>query len=73
VTRSRVLSSRLRERVIVTTKTGHAFAGVLFCIDKSALVLREAQAIGAGENQTDLPLDGEQIVLLDNVDYLQRL
>jgi hypothetical protein len=37
------------------------------------LVLREAQAIGAGENQADLPLDGEQIVLLDNVDYIQRL
>ena len=58
---------------MVTTKTGHAFAGVLFSIDKSALVLREAQAIGEGENRTDLPLDGEQIVLLANVDYIQRL
>lgn len=73
MSRSRVLSTRLRERVIVTTKTGLSFAGVLFSIDKAALVLREAHAIGAGENHTDLPLDGEQIVLLDNVDYIQRL
>jgi hypothetical protein len=72
VSRSRILTSRLRERVIVTTKAGQAFGGVLFLIDKGALVLREAQAIGAGENATDLPLDGELIVLLPDVAYIQR-
>ena len=72
MTRSRVLSSRLRERVIVTTKTGQTFAGVLFSHDAKALVLRETQAVGAGENRTDLPLDGELIVLLADVDFIQR-
>ena len=73
MSRSRVLSSRLRERVVVTTKTGQAFAGVLFSHDGKALVLREAQAVGAGEHHTDLPLDGELIVLLPDVAYIQRL
>lgn len=73
MSRSRVLSSRLRERVVVTTKTGQAFAGVLFSHDAKALVLRETQAVGAGENATDLPLDGELIVLLPDVAYIQRL
>ncbi len=70
--RSRVISSRLRERVIVTLKTGESFAGVLFSHDKQALVLREANALGAGENRADLRLDGELIVLLTDVAYLQR-
>lgn len=70
--RSRVLNSRLRERVIVTCKTGDAFSGVLFSHDDKALVLREARALGAGENRADLPLDGELIVLMPDVAYLQR-
>lgn len=70
--RSRVITSRLRERVIVTTKTGDAFAGVLYSHDDKALVLRETQALGAGERSTDLPLDGELIVLLPDVAYIQR-
>lgn len=70
--RSRVLNSRLRERVIVTCKTGESFSGVLYSHDDKALVLREAQALGAGENRTDLPLDGELIVLMPDVAYLQR-
>lgn len=70
--RSRVLTSRFRERVILTTKTGETFAGLLYSCDKSALVLRQCAAVGAGENQTDLPLDGELIVLLADVAYLQR-
>jgi small nuclear ribonucleoprotein (snRNP)-like protein len=73
VSRSRVLSSRFRERVIVTTKTGHGFSGVLFSCDKAALVLRDVQAIGAGEDGVDLPIDNEIVVLLSNVDYLQRI
>lgn len=67
-----MLSSRLRERVLVTTKQGDTFDGVLFSLDRTALVLRQAAAVGAGENKTDLPLDGELIVLLADVDYLQR-
>lgn len=67
-----MLSSRFRERVVVTTKSGDAFDGILYSADKSALVLRQAAAVGAGENKTNLPLDGELIVLLADVAWLQR-
>lgn len=70
--RSRVISSRMRERVIVTLKTGESFAGVLFSHDDKALVLRETDALGAGENRADLRLDGELIVLLPDVSFIQR-
>jgi small nuclear ribonucleoprotein (snRNP)-like protein len=70
--RSRVISSRLRERVIVTTKAGASFAGVLYSHDDKALVLRDTQALGAGDRSTDLPLDGELIVLLPDVAYIQK-
>lgn len=70
--RSRVLSSRLRERVIVTLKTGDSFSGILFSHDTKALVLREAEALGAGERRTNLALDGEIVILLPDVAYIQR-
>ncbi len=70
--RSRVLSSRLRERVLVTTKTGDTFDGLLYSADSHALVLRQAAAVEAGENKTNLPLDGEIIVLLADVAWVQR-
>jgi len=58
--------------VIVTTKAGESFSGVLYSHDDKALVLRETRALGAGERSTDLPLDGELIVLLPDVAYIQR-
>lgn len=70
--RSRVLRARLREQFIVTTKDGAAFSGLLYSEDGKALVLRQAEAIGANEDKTNLPLDGEVIVLLADVAYLQR-
>lgn len=70
--RSRILRSRTRDRVLVTTKDGAGFAGVLFDVDAKALVLRESQALGAAEDKSDVPLDGEVIVLLSDVAYLQR-
>jgi small nuclear ribonucleoprotein (snRNP)-like protein len=70
--RSRVLRSRLREQFFVTTKDGASFHGLLYSCDEKALVLRNAEAVGAGENQTNLPLDGEIIILLRDVAYLQR-
>lgn len=72
MSRSRVLRTRLRERVIVTTKTGESFGGILYSADDKAVVLRETAALGAGERSTDLPLDGEIIVLLADVAYIQR-
>lgn len=70
--RSRVISSRLRERVVVTLKAGDSFSGVLFSHDSKALVIREAEALGAGERRTNLALDGEIIVLLVDVAYIQK-
>lgn len=67
-----MLSSRFRERVLVTTKTGATFDGILYSADKAAIVLRQVAAVGEGENKTDLPLDGELILLLADVAWLQR-
>jgi small nuclear ribonucleoprotein (snRNP)-like protein len=72
VVRARIISSRIHDRVIVTLKTGESFSGVLFANDRKALVLRETAALGAGERSTNLPLDGEIIVLLSDVAYIQR-
>lgn len=68
----RVIRSRLRERFVVTTKDGAAFAGVLYSADSKALVLREAEALGAAQDKSNVPLDGEVIVLLADVAYLQK-
>lgn len=70
--KSRVFQSRLREPVIVTTKTSGAFAGVLYSEDGKALVLRDAAAVAAADDRTDIPIDGELIVLLADVAYIQR-
>lgn len=68
----RPVQDRICQRVIVTTKTGDSFSGVLFEADGGALVLRDSSAIGAGENHADLPLDGELLILLADVAFIQR-
>jgi small nuclear ribonucleoprotein (snRNP)-like protein len=70
--RSKILTSRFREQVIVNTKSGSAWAGVLYSCDKQALVLRNVEAVGEGENRTNLPMDGEIILLLSDVEFVQR-
>jgi len=72
VSQSRILRSRLRERFLVTTKDGAAFSGVLYAFDDRALVLRGTEAIGAADDKSNLPLDGELLVLLSDVAYMQR-
>ena len=67
-----MLAARFREQVLVTLKTGETFAGMLHEADGKALALRYAKAVGAGENATDLPLDGELLVLLADVAFIQR-
>lgn len=56
----------------MTCKSGDAFSGVLFSHDDKALVLRETEALGAGERRTNLALDGELIVLMPDVAYIQK-
>lgn len=70
--RASVLRSRVREQIVATTKSGDSFAGILYASDRHSLVLRQAVAVGAGENRTDLPLDGELILLLADIAFIQR-
>lgn len=66
-----VLEERLRRRVIVTLRDGAAFGGVLFDADARAWVLRDAAAIGVGEHRSNLVVDGELVVLVDRIAYVQ--
>jgi small nuclear ribonucleoprotein (snRNP)-like protein len=68
----RVLRSRLRHKVIVTTKDGAAFSGILYAADNQALVLKGAEALAAADDKSNVPLDGEIVLLLADVAYLQR-
>lgn len=67
------MKSRLRSNAVVTLKDGQSFGGVLWEFDSSALVLRNCQALGAGENRTNVPVDGELVVLLPDIAHIQRL
>ncbi len=57
------------KRVIVNTKTGRAFRGLLWERRGQYLVLREAELL-KGRNET-VPMDGEVAVDVQNVDFLQ--
>lgn len=69
---NRVIKTRLRDKVLVTTKDGAAFAGVLFEADDKALVLRQAEALGAADDKSNVPLDGEVLILLADVAFIQK-
>ena len=71
MTNRRVLRSRLRRRVLVTLKAGDAFDGVLVDADAQSLVLRNASQVGVVNRGTPVPVDGEVLVLLEDVAYLQ--
>lgn len=66
-----VLKTRLHYRVIVTLKSGAAFQGVLWEQDRQALILRDAEAI-PGSNQQTVPVDGELLVFVADVDFIQK-
>jgi small nuclear ribonucleoprotein (snRNP)-like protein len=57
--------------VLVSCKGGAAYAGVLYSHDPQVLVLRNARAVGAGDNRTDLPVDGEVLLFVADVDFVQ--
>lgn len=62
---------RLRRQVIVTLKTGESFAGILFDVDKELLVLRKAHMLDVPAAGDRAPVDGEVLVLRDEVSFLQ--
>jgi hypothetical protein len=70
--RDRLVRSRLRDRVVLTLKSGAAFGGVLFEADSKSFVLRDAEALGAAPNGAHLPVDGELLVARSEVEFVQR-
>lgn len=73
-----VLRNRRLKQVIVTLKSEHpalpgkSFSGVLFEHDKDAVVLRNASALGQGEKETNVGVDGELILLRSEIAFVQR-
>ena len=65
------LESRVRRRALVTLKSGDAFAGIVFEADRLAIVLREAQQVGVGDRNESHVVDGEVLLLLADVAYVQ--
>jgi small nuclear ribonucleoprotein (snRNP)-like protein len=65
----RVLRSKVRRRVIVTLKSGDAFAGVLTSGDRQSIVLQQAEA--AGRQGAHVAVDGELLLFVEDVAYLQ--
>ncbi len=70
--RPALVRSRVRSRFVVTLKTGEAFDGVLYAADSQAWVLRGVQALGAGEAGSTVPVDGELVILVDDIAFAQR-
>lgn len=69
--RSRLLRARLRHRVILTLRTGETWDGLLFDLDRQAWVLRDVTAVGVGANRTNVAVDGELLVLVEDIAYVQ--
>lgn len=67
-----VLRDVLRDRVVVTMKSGESFDGVLFAADDKTWHLVNATALRAGERGVDVPVDGSVILPRDNVAFCQR-
>lgn len=60
----------IRRTVVVNTKTGRSFRGVLYAKRGPLLVLKGAVTF---DGPTEIPVDGEAIVERANVDWIQVL
>lgn len=65
---NRVLRSRTKRRVLVTTKAGVWFSGVLFDHDRHSIVVREAQTEAEGGTAI---VDGEVLILTEDIAHIQ--
>lgn len=70
-TRDRTVRSRYRRRALVTLKNGDTFDGVLFEADRQAVVLRNASQVGVANQAGPVPVDGEVLILLEDVVVIQ--
>ena len=66
-----LLAERRRRRVLVTLKTGEAFSGVRFAVDREAIVLRDAAALAFDVRSQNVPVDGEALILRADIAYVQ--
>lgn len=67
-----VLRQSIKERVIVTLKTGEGFDGILFWADGKTWELVQAKALGVGHQGADVPVNGTLLIPAANVAYCQR-
>lgn len=65
---NRVLRSRTKRRVLVTTTSGAWFAGVLSAHDRRSIVLRDAQT---ESDDGPAAVDGEVLILMVDVAHIQ--
>ncbi len=68
--RAHVLRDRVRYKAIVTTKAGSTFEGVLYDLDRDAVVLRNVVHLVQGADQPT-PVDGELLILAADVLFMQ--
>lgn len=72
--RSWLLGYPFVRRVIVATKSGKDFRGILWDRHGEYLVLRDAELLqGQGRTTTATKIDGELVIERANVDYIQVL
>lgn len=69
--RDRLVRRRLRQKVVVTLKSGEAFKGVLRDVDARTFLLVGAEQAVRGNGQL-VPVDGELIISREDIDYMQR-
>lgn len=65
-----MLAGRERSVVIVTTKPGRSYRGVLWDFDRTCLVLRNSEALDGAEGP--LPVDGELLLMWSDVEFVNR-
>lgn len=65
----RLVSGLYVRRLVVTTKTGEAFEGLLVGSDDRSVVLR--QAVALGDDGARLPVDGELLIPRSELSYMQ--
>lgn len=67
----RLVRHRVREKVIVTMKSGEAFMGVLVDADGRSFILRDAKALTDASDRP-VSVDGELVLDRTHIDYMQR-
>lgn len=61
----------VKRKVIVNTKTGKAFRGILWRRSFGLLVLKQAELLTSGREVVGM--DGDVVVQKENVDFMQVL